>query len=166
MNNINSYQNEMLPPWVMLFSPVRYYNYIMEDKIEPDLRAYNNEYSPEIDTIVDEYNSNIDVNEEKEISLETKETARDFMGFLIKNNIDNFEVVPSPLGEICFEWTFDKISMGIAIGQDKKLIFEYLNKIENTSEISTYDLTDSIFKKNEILSKIRKILCQIQEISL
>lgn len=94
-----------------------------------------------IEEIIEEYNKNKDP-EEVKITLKTIENARKFEELLLENKITGYDIVPSPLGTIYFEWTENAYSMGVSIDSSDILTFEHLIKKPLESFIEVYSAID------------------------
>lgn len=96
----------------------------------------------DIKQIVKEYNKKIDLFNEHKITDKTVEYAlmieKEFFNF----SIDGYDIVPSSLGEIYFEWNSKELSFGVAICENKATL-EYVSKHNDVdSYIETYYLDD------------------------
>lgn len=80
-----------------------------------------------IKEIAEEYNKTAD-NDELLIEPITIQSAEAFEKLLKKNKIQGYSVVPSYLGEICFEWDTKKpVSLGVSINNVEHAILEHLD---------------------------------------
>lgn len=95
-----------------------------------------------IKEVVEQYNKNLDQQNEEEISNKTVEYAlkveKEFFDF----SIDGYTIVPSPLGEICFEWDSKELSFGVSVSNNKAVL-EYMAKNNQVdSYYQSFDLDD------------------------
>ena len=92
--------------------------------------------------IAEDYNKNIDIFNEHQITEKTiKYTLmikKEFFNF----SIDGYDIVPSSMGEIYFEWDSKEVSFGVAICENKATL-ECLSKTNDADTyIESYDLDD------------------------
>ena len=92
--------------------------------------------------IAKEYNGNIDEANEHKITNKTVQYAlmveKEFFDF----SIDGYDIVPSYLGELYFEWDSKEVSFGVAIHENKATL-ECLSKTNDADTyIESYDLDD------------------------
>lgn len=81
-----------------------------------------------IKEIAEEYNK---MKDEDEVLIEpiTIQSAEVFEKLLKENKIQGYSIVPSPLGEIYFEWDTKKpVSLGVCINDKELAILEHLDQ--------------------------------------
>lgn len=95
-----------------------------------------------IKEIAEQFNKNLDIQNEEEISNKTIEYALKIEKEFFDFSIDGYTIVPSPLGEICFEWDSKELSFGVSISGNKAVL-EYMAKNHQVdSYYQSFDLDD------------------------
>ena len=109
-----------------------------------------------IKEIVTEYNKK--ELKENQISKEAIANAEKLEQKFKENNIKGYDIVPSPLGEISFEWTNDSFSFGISVNGKEIATLEHVVFATKECFIAVYNINDDaeVFELLEFATDILK----------
>ena len=161
-NSVSTSYNSIT--WSFSFNAIdKISNYIKEELREKkkEENSFTNilgeqNYLDEVDCVVEEYRNNIQEGY-NDISALSLENIKKFIKLLYKNNITNYDIIPSSLGDIYCEWRNSETSMGIAFNNNK-LSFEYVTHKKNRAKEFVQITIDSNKDFPEILSKLKEKL--------
>lgn len=161
MNSWNNYKSSYTEYSFWVWS----HNHLLDlsNKIQQEQknRKINNDidikfYLDAVDNVIAEYTQD-KPEEENEISDTAAENIKYFIELLFANYINDYKIVPSPIGAIYCEWRFNKTSMGVGF-LDDSICFEYCSLNDNGKEEFFKCKVKSLISLLNVLNRVKSIL--------